>query len=52
MSMDHFSPMNENASQVVAERVPGFDVVFVGHDHKGWNKKVKNSKGEGLPAPI
>jgi 2',3'-cyclic-nucleotide 2'-phosphodiesterase/3'-nucleotidase len=41
-----YKPMNENASQVVAERVPGFDVVFVGHDHKGWNKKVTNSKGQ------
>ena len=36
---------NENASKVVAERVPGFDVVFVGHDHQGWNAKVKNSAG-------
>ena len=40
------TPMNENASQVVAERVPGFDAVFVGHDHKGWNKMVKNSEGQ------
>jgi len=22
--------------------VPGFDVVFVGHDHSGWNYKIKN----------
>jgi len=28
---------NENASQLVAERVPGFDLVFVGHDHSGWD---------------
>ena len=33
---------NENASQLVAEQVPGFDVVFVGHDHTGWNYKVIN----------
>jgi len=28
---------NENASQIVAEMVPGFDLVFVGHDHSGWD---------------
>lgn len=36
---------NENAAQLVAERVPGFDVVFVGHDHNSWNYLVKNSEG-------
>ncbi len=24
---------NQNASQLVAEQVPGFDIIFVGHDH-------------------
>ena len=33
---------NENASKLVAEQVPGFDIVFVGHDHHGWNESVKN----------
>lgn len=28
---------NENAAQLVAERVPGFDIVFCGHDHSGWD---------------
>ncbi len=37
---------NENGSKLVAERVPGFDAVFVGHDHQGWNEVVKNSAGE------
>ena len=37
---------NENASQLVAEQVPGFDVVFVGHDHSGWNYNVKNKDGK------
>jgi len=36
---------NENAAQLVAEQVPGFDVVFVGHDHNSWNYTVKNSEG-------
>ncbi|HEX2866038.1 MAG TPA: bifunctional metallophosphatase/5'-nucleotidase [Ignavibacteriales bacterium] len=38
-------PKNENASELVAEKVPGFDVVFTGHDHKIWNKNVKNPDG-------
>ena len=41
-------PLNENASQLVAERVPGFDVVFVGHDHAIWNFKVENSAGDSV----
>ena len=40
------TPMNENASQLVAEKIPGFDVVFVGHDHSGWNFTTKNSVGK------
>lgn len=40
------TPKNENASRLVAEQVPGFDIVFAGHDHQGWNKTVKNSSGE------
>ncbi len=39
---------NENASQLVAERVPGFDIIFVGHDHKKWNYKVVNSSGDSV----
>lgn len=37
---------NENASRLVAEQVPGFDIIFVGHDHAGWNFTVKNSDGK------
>ena len=37
---------NENASRLVAEKVDGFDVVFVGHDHTGWNIKTKNPAGK------
>ncbi len=37
---------NENASLLVAREVPGFDVVFVGHDHHGWNKTIINSEGK------
>ncbi len=37
---------NENAARLVAEKVPGFDIVFVGHDHAGWNFTTKNSDGK------
>lgn len=37
---------NENASKLVAEKVPGFDIVFVGHDHAGWNFSTKNPEGQ------
>ncbi|MBN1665357.1 MAG: bifunctional metallophosphatase/5'-nucleotidase [Deltaproteobacteria bacterium] len=40
------TPCNENASQLVAERVAGFDVVFAGHDHKATNKTVKGPDGK------
>jgi 5''-nucleotidase/2'',3''-cyclic phosphodiesterase and related esterases len=28
---------NENAAELVAQAVPGFDFIFVGHDHMGWD---------------
>jgi 2',3'-cyclic-nucleotide 2'-phosphodiesterase/3'-nucleotidase len=37
---------NENASKIVAEKVPGFDIVFIGHDHTGWNFTTNNYSGE------
>jgi len=37
---------NENASKIVAQRVPGFDIIFAGHDHHGWNFKEKNINGD------
>ncbi len=40
------TPRNENAARLVAEQVPGFDIVFVGHDHHGWNITVRNSEGD------
>ncbi|MGF1638784.1 MAG: bifunctional metallophosphatase/5'-nucleotidase [Cyclobacteriaceae bacterium] len=40
------TPFNENASLLVAEQVPGFDVVFIGHDHKNWNESVINAEGK------
>lgn len=39
------SPKNENASRLVSERVPGFDVVIAGHDHQEYNLVVKDPEG-------
>jgi 2',3'-cyclic-nucleotide 2'-phosphodiesterase/3'-nucleotidase len=39
---------NENASKLVAQQVPGFNVVFVGHDHAGWNFKTTNINGDSV----
>ena len=36
----------ENASRRVAEQVPGFDVIFYGHDHKPRTTKVVNVEGD------
>ena len=36
---------NENAVALVAERVPGFDAILFGHDHKLYNGRLKSSDG-------
>jgi len=38
--------LNENASVLVAEQVPGFDVIFAGHDHHASIIRVENSAGD------
>jgi 2',3'-cyclic-nucleotide 2'-phosphodiesterase/3'-nucleotidase len=42
------TPKNENASRLVPERVPGFDVVIAGHDHQEYNLEVKDPQGKGI----
>lgn len=37
---------NENPSKLIAEKVSGFDVIFVGHDHEGWNFRTRNPNGK------
>ncbi len=38
----------ENASVTVAQQVPGFDVVFAGHDHQTHCYKVENVEGDSV----
>jgi 2',3'-cyclic-nucleotide 2'-phosphodiesterase / 3'-nucleotidase len=37
---------NENAARLIAQKVPGFDIVFAGHDHTPFNDKVVNIDGD------
>ncbi len=34
----------ENAAEATAKHVPGFDIIFYGHDHRMMAKSVKNEK--------
>jgi 2',3'-cyclic-nucleotide 2'-phosphodiesterase/3'-nucleotidase len=36
----------ENGSASVAWNVPGFDIIFTGHDHRAANEKFVNSSGD------
>ena len=36
----------ENATKWVAENIPGFDLIFFGHDHRSKAEKVMNPNGE------
>lgn len=38
--------LNPNGSLLVAQRVPGFDLIFTGHDHQTHNDVVVNLAGE------
>jgi len=38
--------LNENAVMLVAEQVPGFDIIFAGHDHRVSCEKITNVEGD------
>lgn len=40
----------ENASREVARRVPGFDAILMGHDHRIWNEQVGGPDGNQIVA--
>lgn len=37
---------NENASLTIAQNIPGFDIVLMGHDHQRFCKKITNVIGD------
>lgn len=41
-------PMNENGSVSVAYNVPGFDIIFNGHDHRTVSEWFVNSAGDSV----
>jgi len=43
---DHNNRFSENGSAAVAYNVPGFNIIFTGHDHKIANEKFVNSAGD------
>ncbi len=38
--------LSENGTAAVAYNVPGFDIIFCGHDHKVADEKIVNSAGD------
>lgn len=40
--------LNENAVTLVAEQVPGFDVIFAGHDHRVSVQWLTNTQGDSV----
>jgi 2',3'-cyclic-nucleotide 2'-phosphodiesterase / 3'-nucleotidase len=42
------SHSDENGTAAVAYNVPGFDIIFCGHDHKIANEKIVNSAGDSV----
>jgi 2',3'-cyclic-nucleotide 2'-phosphodiesterase/3'-nucleotidase len=45
---DPDEPMNENAVLLVAEKVPGFHLIFAGHDHRVSVEHVTNLAGDSV----
>lgn len=43
---DAEAPLPGNSSNAVVYNVPGFDMVFTGHDHSRMNRKVANIEGD------
>jgi 2',3'-cyclic-nucleotide 2'-phosphodiesterase/3'-nucleotidase len=43
---EHNNSFSENGSASVAYNVPGFNIIFNGHDHKVANEKFVNSAGD------
>ena len=46
--MENHSDLAENAATQVANQVPGFDLIFYGHDHRKNCLKVANTEGDSV----
>lgn len=42
----HTADYDEDATEAVAQQVPGFDIIFFGHDHQVHNQWVTNCEGQ------
>jgi len=40
--------LNENAALLVAQQVPGFDIIFAGHDHRVTCETIINNDGDSV----
>lgn len=38
----------EDASAEIAERIPGFDIIMMGHDHRRYCGKIANAQGDSV----
>jgi 2',3'-cyclic-nucleotide 2'-phosphodiesterase/3'-nucleotidase len=45
---DSTTYLNENAVMQVAEQVPGFHIIFAGHDHRVSVQRIANSAGDSV----
>lgn len=41
-------PLNDNPSMLIAQQVPGFDAILIGHDHDRLITKVANINGDSV----
>lgn len=48
MGSEKNTSFDENSSLAVAENVPGFDVIFIGHDHDVAINKIMNVSGDSV----
>jgi len=47
-NQDKNTVRNENAVRLVVQQVPGFDIVFAGHDHLTWNEYQTDPEGDSV----
>jgi len=38
----------DDGCAMIAQKVPGFDILFIGHDHLLWNQKIVNTQGDSV----